>query len=139
MNHILYRPMNDLNSVPSSQPPCEHREESTSVQLSVTDSRNEQSAIPKLNTVLLVSQRFTAECAASPSLLTSFHRYDKFPDASFLLSFTMKPFTDSHASICTPSSPTSDYSYTKSLSNKQDQNRQTCTHSYANAVEMKLK
>lgn len=64
-----------------------------------------QSAIPKLNTVLLISQRLPAKCAASISLLTSFHRYDRFSDASFAPSFIVKPFTDSHTSICTRSFP----------------------------------
>lgn len=96
-----------------------------------------QSAIPKLNTVLLISQRLPAKCAASISLLTSFHRYDRFSDASFAPSFIVKPFTDSHTSICTRSFPTSDTSHTKSLSNKQEQHRHT--HPYARTVEMKLK
>lgn len=80
-----------------------------------------QSTVPKLNLVLFISQRLSAKCGGFSSLLTSFHRYDRFPDASFWPSFT-------HTSRCPHSFPISDNSHTKSLSHEQDQNQYTDMH-----------
>lgn len=94
--------MNDVYSVmfhPPPTPPRVNTEESTSVQLSVR-LRLWQSTVPKLNTVLFISLRLPAKCAVSISLLTSFHHYDRFSDAPISPSFTVKPFTDPHTSIC---------------------------------------
>lgn len=80
---------------------------------------------PKLNTALSISQRPSAKCAASSSLLTSSRRHDWFSDSFFSPRNYLPTRTFPYAR---PHSPASDHPYPKSPPNKQEQQRHAQTH-----------
>lgn len=68
-----------------------------------------KNTIPKLNSVLLVSHRLSAKCAASISLLTSFHCYDWFSAVSYPQTFPLNHLPINALPYAHP------YSYRKSV------------------------
>lgn len=79
----------------------------------------------KLNTGLFISQRPSAKCAASSSLLTSSLRHDWFSNVFFSPGNYLPIHTFPYSR---PHSPASDHPYTHSPPNKQEQQRHAQTH-----------
>lgn len=138
VKQIIYEcvPEDDLIRSLLSSSPWEHRRVDSSPAF-CHGLRLWRRTDPKLNTVLFISQRPSAKCAASSSLLTSSRRHDWFSEAFFSVRNYLAIHTFPYAH---PHSPASDHPYAK-IASKQTgaAAARTSTHPYAKRAGMKLK